>query len=460
MNRGEDMKRSAEEIKSGIRRLAGEYYELARPDRRRPGHIPVSGKSLGREELYAMLEASLDMWLTAGRFNAAFEEAFAAKLGVKYALSVNSGSSADLLALTALTSPKLGARRLRKGDEVMTVAAAFPTTVNPIIQNSLVPVFVDIEPATCNIDVSRMEEALTPRTKAVFLAHTLGNMYDMDAVTDFCLRHDLWLIEDGCDALGARWKGRCAGTMGHIGTFSFYPAHHITMGEGGAVVTGDAQLYRILMSLRDWGRDCWCRPGSDNTCRRRFGLRLGRLPAGYDHKYVYSHIGYNLKITEWQAAVGLEQLKKLDVFLEKRRRNAGVLLRELDDLKAVLMLPRHSVHCSPSWFGFLMCVRPEAPFTRREIVEYLEEHGVGTRLLFAGNLLRQPMMTEAEVELRIGSGALMRSCDLGEAQYALLPHTEFVMARGFWTGTAQNVDEDDEREVSRIIHEFVRSRKP
>ncbi len=453
------MSRTAEDIRNEIKHLAVEYYELVRPDRRRAGYIPVSGKSLGAEELCAMMDASLDMWLTAGRFNVEFEKAFAAKLGVKYALSTNSGSSANLLALTALTSPKLGERRLKKGDEVIAVAAGFPTTVNPILQNGLVPVFVDLELRTCNIDISKIEEAVTPRTRAVFLAHTLGNMYDMDAMMELCSRHSLWMIEDSCDALGATWKGRYAGTMGHIGTFSFYPAHHMTMGEGGAVITNDTSLYRVIMSLRDWGRDCWCQPGTDNTCRKRFSLQLGRLPFGYDHKYTYSHIGYNLKITDWQAAVGVEQLRKLDGFLEKRRRNAAVLSEELADLSDVLMLPEHSEHCEPSWFGFLISVRPEAPFNKQELVEYLESHGVGTRQLFAGNLLRQPMMTDTDVELRIGSGPLMHSWDLGEEQYALLPHTDFIMEHTFWVGTAQNVDENDERETSRVIHEFVRSRR-
>lgn len=339
------------------------------------------------------------------------------------------------------------------------MAAGFPTTVNPIIQNGLVPVFVDLELGSYNIDISRIEEAVTSKTKAIFLAHTLGNMYDMDAMTELCERHGLWMIEDSCDALGARWKGKYAGTIGHIGTFSFYPAHHMTMGEGGAVITNDTKLYRIIMSVRDWGRDCWCQPGTDNTCKKRFSLQLGNLPFGYDHKYTYSHIGYNLKITDWQAAIGVEQLKKLDGFLEKRHRNAAVLLRELDDLRDVLILPEHSEHCAPSWFGFLISVRPEAPFTKQQLVEYLEEHGVGTRQLFAGNLLRQPMMTDNEVGLRIGSGPLMNSRDLGEAHYALLPNTDFIMEHTFWIGTAQNVDEDDERETSRLIHEFVAGKK-
>ncbi|MDD2967116.1 MAG: lipopolysaccharide biosynthesis protein RfbH [Desulfovibrionaceae bacterium] len=452
------MNQTPEDIKKEIKRLAVRYYEMTLPSKRRTEYIPVSGKSLGSEELCAMIDASLDMWLTAGHFNTEFEKKFAEKLGVRYALSTNSGSSANLLAMTALTSPKLGERHLKKGDEVIAVAAGFPTTVNPIIQNGLIPVFVDIDLTTYNIDINRIEEAITPKTKAIFIAHTLGNMYDMDAMMALCGRYNLWMIEDSCDALGARWKDRFAGSIGHIGTFSFYPAHHMTMGEGGAVITNDSKLHRILMSIRDWGRDCWCQPGTDNTCKCRFNLQLGKLPMGYDHKYTYSHIGYNLKITDWQAAIGVEQLKKLDGFLEKRRQNAATLLAELADLTHALILPTPSEYCTPSWFGFLISVRPEASFSKQELVEYLESHGVGTRQLFAGNLLRQPMLTETDVELRIGSGALINSRNLSEEHYKLLPVTEFIMKHTFWVGTAQNIDENDEKEISRIIHEFVKSR--
>ncbi len=451
--------RSAEQIREEIMSLAREYYDVAHPGSRRADYIPVSGKSLGAEELCAMIDASLDMWLTAGRFNAEFEKAFARKLGARYALTTNSGSSANLLALTALTSPKLGERRLRGGDEVIAVAAGFPTTVNPIIQNGLVPVFVDLELETYNAELAQVEAAITPRTKAIFLAHTLGAMYDMDAVAALCERHGLWLIEDSCDALGARWKGRYAGTVGHIGTFSFYPAHHMTMGEGGAVCTNDSLLYRILMSVRDWGRDCWCQPGHDDSCKQRFRMQLGKLPFGYDHKYTYSHIGYNLKITDWQAALALEQLKKLDGFLERRRNNARVLLEQLDDLGESLILPRNNASCEPSWFGFLLSVRPEAPFTKQELVEYLEAHGVGTRQLFAGNLLRQPMMTDNDIPLRIALSERILSSQLGEEHYAMLPNTEFIMNNTFWVGVAQNVDERDMMQISRHIHDFVAGRE-
>ncbi len=447
-----------EEIKSKILELAREYYRAARPDRRRADYIPASGKRLGEEELCNMVEASLDMWLTAGRFNAAFERKFAERLGVRHALTTNSGSSANLLALTALTSPKLGDRRLKRGDEVIAVASGFPTTVNPIVQNGLVPVFVDSEIETYNVDVDRIEEAVSPKTKCVFLAHTLGNMYDMDRIGEICKRHGLWLIEDACDALGAKWDGKYAGTVGQIGTFSFYPAHHLTMGEGGAVVTDDATLHRILLSVRDWGRDCWCAPGRDDTCHARFKMKLGNLPEGYDHKYTYSHVGYNLKITDWQAACGLAQLERLDGFLAQRRRNAETLLEALADLRDVLVLPSHHAKCEPSWFGFLVSVRPGAPFTKQELVEYLEAHGVGTRQLFAGNLLRQPMMTTSDIPVRIGAGEAKLSSALGEADYAALPVTDFIMNATFWVGVAQNLTEDDVRRTARTFHDFVRGK--
>lgn len=445
-----------EEIKAKILELSKEYYRQVRPDKKRAGYIPASGKKLGEEELCNMVEASLDMWLTAGRFNAEFEKKFAEKLGVKHALTTNSGSSANLLALTALTSPKLGDKRLKKGDEVIAVAAGFPTTVNPIFQNGLVPVFVDSEIGTYNIDIAKIEEAISPKTKCVFLAHTLGNMYDMDKIVEICKKHDLWLIEDSCDALGAKWDGKYAGTIGHIGTFSFYPAHHLTMGEGGAVVTNDPKLHRIILSVRDWGRDCWCQPGHDDTCHARFKMKLGNLPEGYDHKYTYSHVGYNLKITDWQAACGVAQLDKLDGFLKIRRDNAETLLKELADLRDYLILPSHNEKCVPSWFGFLISVKEDAPFTKQQLVEYLEAHGIGTRQLFAGNLLRQPMVTMNDLPLRIGGGALKNSRDLTEDDYKALPVTDFIMTHTFWVGVAQNVTVEDMKQTSKVFHDFVR----
>lgn len=448
-----------EEIKAKILELSKEYYRQVRPDKKRAGYIPASGKKLGEEELCNMVEASLDMWLTAGRFNAEFEKKFAEKLGVKFALTTNSGSSANLLALTALTSPKLGDKRLKKGDEVIAVAAGFPTTVNPIFQNGLVPVFVDSEIGTYNIDISKIEEAISPKTKCIFLAHTLGNMYDMDKIVEICEKHDLWLIEDSCDALGAKWNGKYAGTIGHIGTFSFYPAHHLTMGEGGAVITNDPKLHRIILSVRDWGRDCWCQPGHDDTCHARFKMKLGNLPEGYDHKYTYSHVGYNLKITDWQAACGVAQLDKLDSFLKIRRDNAETLLKELADLRDYLILPSHNEKCVPSWFGFLVSVKEDAPFTKQQLVEYLEAHGIGTRQLFAGNLLRQPMVTTNDLPLRIGGGALKNSRDLTEDDYKALPVTDFIMTHTFWVGVAQNVTVEDMKQTSKVFHDFVREKR-
>lgn len=314
----------AQLIRIGLKQWARLYYFLAQPDRRKGNYVPSSGKVLGPEELCNMIDASCDMWLTTGRFNDIFEKKFAEFLDVKYALTTNSGSSANLLALSALTSHKLGERQLKKGDEVITVAAGFPTTVNPIIQQGLVPVFVDCEVGTYNIDANKIEDAITDKTKAIFIAHTLGNTFDLDKISDICEKHNLWLIEDSCDALGALYNGKRVGTIGHIGTFSFYPAHHLTMGEGGAVVTNDPKLYKIIMSFRDWGRDCWCPPGKDNTCQKRFSYKLGNLPFGYDHKYTYSHIGFNLKITDWQASIALAQLDRLSGFFRKENKKCSV----------------------------------------------------------------------------------------------------------------------------------------
>lgn len=446
-----------EEIKQQMLSLAKHYADcLAEENKaKEKRYIPASGKNIGAEELSNMIEASLDMWLTAGRFNDEYEKAFAEKLGVKYALTTNSGSSANLLALSALTSYKLKDRALKKGDEVIAVAAGFPTTVNPIIQNGLVPVFVDCEVGTYNIDVNKIEKSITSKTKAIFLAHTLGNMYDMDKVMDLAHKYNLWVIEDSCDALGAQWKGKYAGTIGHIGTYSFYPAHHITMGEGGAVVTNDPVLHRIIMSFRDWGRDCWCKPGCDDTCHNRFNMKLGHLPEGYDHKYTYSHIGYNLKITDWQASIALAQLKKLDKFLEIRKNNAETLLARLADLQDYLILPKITPNCKPSWFGFLISVKEDAPFSKLELVPYMEAHGIGTRQLFAGNILRQPMIAENEVQLRIEDSDLLNSKNLTEKDYQSLKGTEFIMNNTFWVGVAQNNTVADMEKTSAVIHQFV-----
>lgn len=464
---------SAEKIKKQIFDLVRQYhqevFEIDKETKKELTYIPPSGKKLGVEELVNMVDASLDMWLTAGRFNDEFENKFAKKLGSKYALSVNSGSSANLLALSALTSHKLGNKALKKGDEVITVAAAFPTTVNPIIQNGLVPVFVDCDPLSYNIKIDEIEQALSPKTKAIFIAHTLGHMYDMDRICAICEKHSLWLIEDSCDALGAKFSNKYAGSIGHIGTFSFYPAHHMTMGEGGAVITNDSNLYRILMSFRDWGRDCWCKPGQDNSCNKRFSYQLGKLPQGYDHKYTYSHIGYNLKITDWQAAIGLAQLEKLDSFIEKRTNNAQFLIDKLADLNKWLILPsieqkEQNSHTTndlrdnskgASWFGFLISVKTDAPFTKQELVEYLEQNNIGTRQLFAGNILRQPMFTEYDIDMRIGNSKILNSRDLTEEHFASLPGTEFIMNNTFWVGCYPGLGETELRKTSDILHEFL-----
>ena len=444
------------ELREAVKQAASNYYKEVYGKKRDFKYIPASGKLLDEQDLLNMIDASLDMWLTAGRFNDQFEKEFAQFLGVKFALSTNSGSSANLLALSALTSPKLGEKRLKKGDEVITVAAGFPTTVNPIIQQGLIPVFVDSEIGTYNIDATQIEKALSPKTKAIFVAHTLGNMFDMDVILNLCKKHNLWLIEDSCDALGAEWKGKKAGTIGHIGTYSFYPAHHLTMGEGGAVVTNDPQLYRIILSFRDWGRDCWCKPGVDNTCKSRFNMQLGNLPFGYDHKYTYSHIGFNLKITDWQAAIGVIQIKKLPVYIQKRTDNAAYLTKHLEDLKDYLILPTVKEGCKASWFGYLISVNPDAPFTKQKLVEYLEGHGIGTRQLFAGNLLRQPALVNNDIALRIGNSPLLNSRDLTEKEYSLLPKTDFIMNNTFWVGTFPALGEEELARTVKTIQDFVK----
>ena len=444
------------ELRNKIKELAKEYYKEVFGQKKEFDYIPPSGKLLGEEELLNMIEASLDMWLTAGRFNKEFESKFAKYLGVKYALSTNSGSSANLLALSALTSHKLGKRRLKKGDEVITVAAGFPTTINPILQNGLIPVFIDCEIGTYNINADLIEEAITPKTKAIFLAHTLGNMFDIDKIMKIAGKYNLWVIEDSCDALGAMWNNKYAGTIGHIGTFSFYPAHHLTMGEGGAVITNDPMLYKIIMSFRDWGRDCCCPPGRDGVCGKRFSQKFGNLPFGYVHKYTYSHIGYNLKITDWQAALGCSQIDKLDGFLAIRKRNAELLTNLLSDLSDYLILPTVKEGVKSSWFGYLISVKENAPFSKQELVEYLENHKIGTRQLFAGNILRQPMISEDEqVQFRIGNSDLLSSKDLNEDIYKTLSNTEFVMNNTFWVGTFPALGEEEIKRISSGIHSFI-----
>jgi len=383
----------ADELRDRIRGMVAEYYREAFPARAFvPGtsQVPISGRVFDEQELELLVESSLDFWLTTGRFAEQFEREFAKFVGVREAVLVNSGSSANLLAVAALTSQKLGDRRLRPGDEVITLAAGFPTTVNPILQNRLVPVFVDVCIPTFNVDVSYLETALSDRTRAVFFAHTLGNPFDLDAVTAFTKKHGLWLIEDCCDALGSTYRGKKVGTFGDLATVSFYPAHHITMGEGGCVLTEKPLLRTLVESFRDWGRDCWCAPGKENTCGKRFDWQLGELPHGYDHKYIYSHVGYNLKATDMQAAVGVAQLKKLPTFIEARKRNFAYLKSGLKDVEDHFVLPEATPNSAPSWFGLPLLVRETAPFSRNALIDFLNGRKIGTRQLFGGNLVRQP----------------------------------------------------------------------
>lgn len=387
--------------------------------------IPPSGKVLGASELKNMVEASLDGWLTTGRFNEAFEKRFAEFVGVPYALTTTSGSSANLLAFTALTSSKLGAHALKPGDEVITVAAGFPTTVNPILQNGMVPVFVDVDIPTYNIDPQKIEAAVTARTRAIMVAHTLGNPFDLDTVMAIAGKHNLWVIEDCCDALGSIYKGQHVGTFGHIATCSFYPAHHITMGEGGIVFTKDRKLRKIIESFRDWGRDCYCAPGCDDTCGRRFGWKLGSLPEGYDHKYTYSHLGYNLKITDMQAACALAQMDRLPEFIISRKRNFDYLRKRLESCEKFLILPEATPGSDPSWFGFPITLRESAGFVRVDLLKYLDQYKIGTRLLFAGNLTRQPYFEDRNYRI---SGKLA--------------NTDKVMNDALWIGVYPGLNEE------------------
>jgi CDP-6-deoxy-D-xylo-4-hexulose-3-dehydrase len=407
-------------IRDQIIELAKQYHQInSRARSFLPGndYIPVTGKVYDEEELAYLIDSSLDFELTAGRYAKQFEIEFASLVGTRYCSLTNSGSSANLLALSALTSPELGARRLQPGDEVITVAAGFPTTVNPIIQNGCVPVFVDVTIPTYNIDASQLEAAVSDRTKAFMISHTLGNPFSLNEVKRIVDKYGLWLVEDMCDAVGAEYEGRKVGTFGDLATVSFYPAHHITMGEGGAVLTSNPRLKKIVESFRDWGRDCWCDPGKDNTCGKRFDWQLGNLPCGYDHKYTYRHIGYNLKLTDMQAAIGVAQLKKLPSFVAKRRENFAYLRSSLESLQDVLILPEATSGSDPSWFGFPITVRENSPLTRNEWIRILETRRIGTRLLFGGNLLRQPAYRD------------IRYRTAGE-----LTNSDTVMNHTFWIG--------------------------
>jgi CDP-6-deoxy-D-xylo-4-hexulose-3-dehydrase len=435
--------RSSNEIREQIRGLVAEYYEAEfSPKAFVPGKspVPVSGRVFDAEDIQSLVDSGLDFWLTTGRFASQFEKEFAAYFGVRSASLVNSGSSANLVALSALTSTKLGSRRLKPGDEVITVAAGFPTTVNPIIQNGLIPVFIDVTLPTFEVDVTQLEAALSPKTKAVMIAHTLGNPYNLDAVSAFCKKNKLWLVEDCCDAVGALYNGKKVGTFGDIATVSFYPAHHITMGEGGAVMTDNPTLKILIESFRDWGRDCWCEPGKDNTCGKRFDWELGDMPCGYDHKYTYSHIGYNLKLTDMQAAVGVSQLKKLPRFIAQRRKNFEYLYAGLKRFEDVLMLPSSTPGSEPSWFGFPLAVRPGGAFTRDQLTRHLDEAKIGTRLLFGGNLVRQPAYED--IEKRV----------VGD-----LENTDFVMRNVFWIGLYPGLTEPMLDYTLQTIEEFIKT---
>lgn len=436
----------ADRLRVQMREIIDVYYAEAFPRKVFvPGEtpVPVSGRVFDAEEMAHLTEASLDCWLTMGRFAAEFERQLGQFLGLRHVVLCNSGSSANLLALSALTSPKLGADALQPGDEVITVAAGFPTTVAPIVQNRLVPVFLDIRLPTYDIEAGDLERAVTSRTRAIMVAHTLGNPFDVDAVKETAKRHNLWVIEDNCDALGSTYKGRMTGTFGDLATVSFYPAHHITMGEGGCVLTDQPKLRTLVESFRDWGRDCWCEPGKDNTCGKRFDWQLGDLPAGYDHKYIYSHLGYNLKLSDMQAAVGVAQLRKLSAFIQARKRNWLLLRQGLSRFEEFLILPEPTPGSDPSWFGFPITVRPDAPFTRTDLVRHLESRKIGTRLLFGGNLLHQPAM-QGVVHRTVGS----------------LPTTDLVMRQTFWIGVYPGLTEAMIAFMIDAIGSFIRAASP
>jgi CDP-6-deoxy-D-xylo-4-hexulose-3-dehydrase len=437
--------KSEKQIREEIFEKVRELHKLrAEKEKFVPGisKINYAGRIYDESEVISLVDSSLDFWLTAGRYAKQFEAEFAKYLGVKNCLLTNSGSSANLLAISALTSPKLGKKQLKPGDEVITTACGFPTTLNPIIQNNLVPVFIDVDLGTYNIQADRIEAAITNRTKAIFVPHTLGNASDIDKIMKIAKKHNLWFIEDNCDALGSKYEGKYTGTFGHLATFSFYPAHHITMGEGGAVVTNDNLLSRIVASFRDWGRDCWCDPGCDDTCKKRFGWQFGKLlPFGYDHKYVYSHIGYNLKVTDMQAAVGVEQLKKLPAFIEARKKNFKALHRGLKKYEKYLILPKATQKSDPSWFGFPILVKEDAPFTRNEIVNYLEENKIATRMLFGGNLTKQPAYENTHFRVA------------GD-----LKNTDLVMNNLFWIGVYPGINVEKLDYVTKTFGNFINTR--
>ena len=432
-------------LRERIRKLVREYHERF-PPRIPDSLVPVSGKIYGDEELVNLVDAALDGWWTDGRFGQEFSDALSLYLGLKEVILANSGSSANLVAFMTLTSPLLSKRRILPGDEVICTAAAFPTTVNPILQAGCVPVFVDVRLETHNIDTTMLEAALSPKTKAVFIAHTLGNPFDLAAVKAFCEQHGLWLIEDCCDALGSQFDGRPVGTFGDLATFSFYPAHQITTGEGGAVVTDNALLAKIARSFRDWGRDCWCPTGKDNTCGARFNQQHGTLPFGYDHKYVYSHLGYNLKLTDFQAAIGVAQIKRLPSFVERRKQNHAALSAFFTEkgFDRFFILPEHDERAKPSWFGFTLVIKDGAPFTRAELLAHLNKEGVQTRLVFAGNVTRQPYFVKSKYTYRVVGG---------------LANTDKIMNDAFWVGVYPGIDDSMIKRLCASFESFLAAHK-
>lgn len=431
----------SDEIKNRIFSATKEYYLKYLKDKK-PPYIPASGKKFDEKELISGINAVLDGWWTEGKITEEFETKFNHFLSIKYSLIVNSGSSANLLALKTLTSKKLGKKRLIKGDEVITAAAGFPTTINPILNCQCIPVFCDIELKNYNIKIEDLRNAISDKTKAIILAHTLGNPFNLEAVKKVCEEFDLWLIEDTCDALGSQYNEQYVGTFGDLGTFSFYPAHHITMGEGGAVITNDTTLYKIAKSLRDWGRDCWCGTGQDNTCGKRFDWKLGKLPYGYDHKYIYSEIGYNLKNTDLNVAIGLAQLDKLNDFIIQRRNNFEYLYHKMNKYSRFFYLPEATINSNPCWFGFILTLKPDVSFKRLELLRFLEENKIATRLLFGGNILRQPYFVDYEIKYRI----------IGD-----LKNTDYVMNNTFWIGVCPLITKKDIDQMDEMFKVFFNS---
>jgi len=431
-----------EQIKAEIHQLVKEYYDLTHGAKKHiagQDFIPVSGKVFDHTEMQNIVDSALDAWFTTGRFNSKFERELSKFIGVKFALTVNSGSSANLVAISGLCAPEWGDRAIKSGDEVITVAASFPTTINPLLSYGAVPVFVDVDAETHNIDVQYLEQARSEKTKAVVIAHSLGNPFDLRTVKDFCDKYGYWLMEDCCDALGATYEGKHVGTFGHVATLSFYPAHHITMGEGGAVYTNDVKLKTIMESYRDWGRDCYCEPGKDNTCKKRFEWQLGDLPYGYDHKYIYSRLGFNLKITDMQAALGLAQLAKLKGFIEHRRHNYRKITEGLKDLSHKIHLPVPTPNSEPSWFGYLITLKPEAGISRKDFLDKLQENKIATRLLFAGDLRKQPYFQDVPYRT------------IGD-----LPNTAVVLNDSFWIGVTPMIDDAMIEYMVDVFHKILK----